>query len=402
MRLQSVRAALCSMPQRRNESRTTRFAAWMKGPEFNGFGRKAVRSMSLATVVLGLPKSAWPQVQEKAAAPVSQIENQIKQHPNSSNLYVELGLAFWHENDYAHAFEAFQHAVKLGPSSAQAHNWLGAALMQQGDFPGAITEFKKAVALNAKYARAYTNLGSATAKNGDVSGAVVFFQKALSLEPSDLAAHLNLGIALREKGDSKTALAHLQSVTKREPNNVTALYLLGQTLQQSGNLAGAIETFEDLLRINPEFREGYYALGVALKQEAAALHKPRQPAASPADDLFRKGQQAAARGELKQAEQLLGGALDKDTNHAEAHNLLGFVLGQQGDLTSALTHLGRAVALRPDRELLGNDPGGTVELDQSFLGGRTSRKLSVYSDKVPITIAVERTPRGRLGRARLE
>ena len=89
-----------------------------------GLGAKAVRSMSLATLVLGLPKSAWPQVQEKAPAPVSQIENQIKQHPNSPNLYVELGLAFWHENDYAHAFEAFQHAVKLGPSSAQAHNWL--------------------------------------------------------------------------------------------------------------------------------------------------------------------------------------------------------------------------------------------------------------------------------------
>src|SRR5947207_13489385 len=132
-----------------------------------GLGAKAVRSMSLATLILGLPKSAWPQVQEKTPAPVSQIENQIKQHPKSSNLYVELGLAFCHENDYAHAFEAFQHAVKLGPSSAQAHNWLGTSLMQQGDFPGAITEFKKAVALNAKYARAYMNLGSTMENKGN-------------------------------------------------------------------------------------------------------------------------------------------------------------------------------------------------------------------------------------------
>ncbi len=43
-----------------------------------------------------------------------------------------------------------------------------------------------------------------------------------------------------------------------------------------------------------------------------------------------------------------------------------------------------------------------MELDQSFLGGSTSRKLGASSDKVPITIAVERTPRGRLGRVRLE
>ncbi len=68
----------------------------------------------------------------------------------------------------------------------------------------------------------------------------------------------------------------------------------------------------------------------------------------------------------------------------------------------AWLHKLRRAMVRPDRELLGNDPGGTVELDQSFLGGRTSRKLSVSSDKVPITIAVERTPRGRLGRVRLE
>jgi ISXO2 transposase-like protein/transposase-like zinc ribbon protein len=68
----------------------------------------------------------------------------------------------------------------------------------------------------------------------------------------------------------------------------------------------------------------------------------------------------------------------------------------------AWLHKLRRAMVRPDRELLGNDPGGVVELDQSFLGGRTSRKLSVSSNKVPITIAVERTQRGRLGRARLE
>jgi len=68
----------------------------------------------------------------------------------------------------------------------------------------------------------------------------------------------------------------------------------------------------------------------------------------------------------------------------------------------AWLHKLRRAMVRPDRELLGNDPGGTVELDQSFLGGRTSRKPGRSSDKVPITIAVERSQRGRLGRARLE
>src|SRR4029077_6804748 len=132
------------------------------------------------------------------------------------------------------------------------------------------------------------------------------------------------------------------------PSNANVQYELGQTLRQSGDLAGAISAFEKALQIDPELREGYYALGVALKQESASTRKPSAVPASPADDLYKRGQEAAARGDLDAARQQLTEALGLDEGNAEAHSLLGFVLGQQGDLTSALIHLQRAVALRPD------------------------------------------------------
>lgn len=68
----------------------------------------------------------------------------------------------------------------------------------------------------------------------------------------------------------------------------------------------------------------------------------------------------------------------------------------------AWLHKLRRAMVRPDRELLGNQPGLVVELDQSFLGGRSTGKQGGSSDKAPITIAVERTTGGRLGRVRLE
>jgi hypothetical protein len=43
-----------------------------------------------------------------------------------------------------------------------------------------------------------------------------------------------------------------------------------------------------------------------------------------------------------------------------------------------------------------------VELDQSILGGQGKGKKGGSSEKFPVTIAVERTPRGRLGRVRLD
>jgi transposase-like protein len=64
----------------------------------------------------------------------------------------------------------------------------------------------------------------------------------------------------------------------------------------------------------------------------------------------------------------------------------------------AWLHKLRRAMVRPDRELL----DGVVELDQSFVGGRSAGKRGPSSDKAPITIAVERDERGRLGRVRLE
>ncbi len=64
----------------------------------------------------------------------------------------------------------------------------------------------------------------------------------------------------------------------------------------------------------------------------------------------------------------------------------------------AWLHKLRRAMVRPDRELL----TGTVELDQSFLGGRSKGRAGASSDKAPITIAVERESLGRLGRVRLE
>ena len=64
----------------------------------------------------------------------------------------------------------------------------------------------------------------------------------------------------------------------------------------------------------------------------------------------------------------------------------------------AWLHKLRRAMVRPERELL----RGVVELDQSFLGGRSHGRLGGSTEKAPITIAVERLPSGRLGRARLD
>jgi tetratricopeptide (TPR) repeat protein len=246
------------------------------------------------------------------------------------------------------AIALYREILQRNPKSAETHNWLGVAFAEKSNLIDAIAEFRKSVALDPKLARAWTNLGSALARSGEVQESVRAFGRALECNRDDPASHMNLAVALRANGDTKGAVEHLRYVAAKRPEDAGVQYELGQTLRQAGNTEVAVEAFETALQINPELREGYYNLGVTLKQIAAARRPPNSPARSPGADAFERAQQSSARGDLKAAKEQLEQALQADTGYAEAHNLLGFILGQERDLKGAIEQLHRAIELRPD------------------------------------------------------
>ena len=319
-------------------------------------GRLAATSVALLLSATGAAAQAQgsarppgaPAAQTKPADPVPQLERALAKTPDDPKVNLALGVAYLERGDAARALERLRHAVKVAPDFADAHNWLGVALLDGADFPQGIASLRKAIALDPKHTRAYANLGLALAKSGELDEAVEVFRKALALDPESIAAHFNLGMALREKGDLEAALQHLRRVVEADRDNAATHYELGQTLRQSGELGGAIAAFERALEIDPELREGYYSLGAALKQQGAAARKPAPPASSTADGAVERAKTAAAGGDLRTAEGALVEALRLDANHAEAHTLQGYVLGQQGNLSAALPHLQRATVLRPE------------------------------------------------------
>lgn len=64
----------------------------------------------------------------------------------------------------------------------------------------------------------------------------------------------------------------------------------------------------------------------------------------------------------------------------------------------AWLHKLRRAMVRPDRDRL----SGMVEVDETFLGGRSTGKAGASTDKVPVRIAVERLGPQKLGRVRFE
>jgi tetratricopeptide (TPR) repeat protein len=211
-----------------------------------------------------------------------------------------------------------------------------------------VPQLEQALAKNPDDPKINLALGLAYLDRSDVAQAIPVLRKAVTLEPGSIRAHFALGMALRETGDLEAALDHLRRVVQADPGNAAVHYEFGQTLRHRGELGDATTSFERALEINPEMREGYFALGATLKQQSATARKPAPPASSPADEAVKRARAAAERNDLKAATEALAEALQRDPDHAEAHTLQGFVLGQQRNLSGALPHLQRATTLRPE------------------------------------------------------
>src|SRR3979490_1952876 len=64
---------------------------------------RIARSLGLVVFLAGSLLPCRAQVSENKPASVTQIQDEIKQHPGHSKLHVALGLAYWDHNDYPHA-----------------------------------------------------------------------------------------------------------------------------------------------------------------------------------------------------------------------------------------------------------------------------------------------------------
>src|SRR5204862_4187154 len=86
---------------------TLSFVALTVGPGSMDSRAKVNRTLGLVVLLVGSILPGRAQLSKNEPASVSQIQDEIKQHPDSPKLYVALGLAYWDRNDFSDALEAF-------------------------------------------------------------------------------------------------------------------------------------------------------------------------------------------------------------------------------------------------------------------------------------------------------
>jgi tetratricopeptide (TPR) repeat protein len=249
------------------------------------------------------------------------------------------------------AIREFELALQRQPSLAAVHMGLGNALASLGRNEEALARYEQAMAICPRLPEAEFAAGFVLARTGNPEDAELRYRRALTLRPDFAAAWVNLGSLLREQGREVYAEAALLRAVELRPDMI------------SGWVNLAILERE---RRRPDKAENYLRKAFALNPEQV-------------ETLVAWCQFRAAERDLAGAWQWLRWALSREPDNAEAVNMHGILLHQEGRFEEAIAVFERA-------ETLGNRAAASNRGNSLLDLGRMDEALRAQE------LAVERDP----------
>ncbi len=139
-------------------------------------------------------------------------------NPISAEDYYNLGLAYYHQNDYKRAIADYDKAIQLKPDYVEAYYNRGLAYV--GDPGRAIADYDKAIQLRPDYSDAYANRGLAYYNKGDYDRAIADYDEAIQLAPPGRGGvvYYVRGLAYERKGENDKAVADFKKAIELTSN----------------------------------------------------------------------------------------------------------------------------------------------------------------------------------------
>jgi tetratricopeptide (TPR) repeat protein len=303
------------------------------------------------------------------------LETAATSRPQSADVLVDLGVAFFYLEQYQKAIVLLGKALSLEPNNARAHSLLGKTYFQVGEFQKADDELKTTLRLTPKdYEVTYT-LGLALLKRQQLAAAKQLYNEMVAQLGNRPQLRVLIGRAYRETGFLAEAIDEFKQAIALDPRLERVHYYLGITyLLKDGmtRLADARVEFEKELAGYPnEFFANYY-LGIThiiegqWRQAVAPLENASRALPNNPDPYFYLGQAYQSIGEFPQAIEALKKAIayNPDLSHNDyqvtnAHFRLGQSLLKAGQTAEAEKELQiasdlKSKAFKSDEAKLGN------------------------------------------------
>lgn len=257
--------------------------------------------------------------------------------------------------DLQGAIQGYLAILEKHPARVDVRSNLGAAYSALGRYEEAIEQYKRALTIEPANAAIRFNLSMAYYKAAwftEASTELERFVASSPESPQKVNARVVLADCQIRLGQYKKAIDVLSPITDADPSNRTVAYLLGSALIGDGQLNKGQEIIDRVFR-DDDSAEAHLLMGSILlvADDAQGALKEVQRAL----ELNAKlpgvqawyGRSLMRLGDTEKAKAAFRTELAVNANDFEANLYLGVLLRQDKQLDEALSHLQRAIQLRP-------------------------------------------------------
>lgn len=252
----------------------------------------------------------------------------IAARPEDNVARYNLGKTYVELKQLDDAVDQFRAVVKNDPKAADARNNLANTLLGLEKVDEAVSILREGIVLLPHNSELQRTLGLSLITLGHFEEAVTHLQKAVALDKGDAKAHANLGLALVSIGRAKEACVQYEAALA-VPDGLDlemrrAVHIsCGTELLKLGEIAQAKEHFGKAVDCDPANVQVRYAV---------------------ADVLMQSGQVADAVAQLETA-------ILREPAFAEAHCALGLAYARQGRADEARAAVQKSIQLDPGNQV---------------------------------------------------
>lgn len=247
----------------------------------------------------------------------------------------------------AEAERAYRHILKHHPGHAASLHLLGVLALQAGHLEEARGLVTAALENDGASPLYHVSLGDILRRQGRMAEAAACFRNLVLLRPDLADGWINFGLALRELGRAERAAAALRRGVALVPDSAPGHANLGLMLGQDG-----AASFRCAILCDPGIAEAYANLG-ALQADPAVLRHALVLRPQAAASWYAL---AGALGDTAAEDKLAAcrAALVCQPDYGRAHNLIGLIEVERGDLAGAARRYRRALACEPNPAFYAN------------------------------------------------
>jgi len=207
----------------------------------------------------------------------------VKMHPESAEMWANLGLMEHEGGDYAGAIKSFQQAIRLKPVLYVPNLFIGIDSMQTGNTSQAIQFLLKAERMNKTDPEAALELGRAYSAAGNFPAAARAFTRATELDPKQSKAWLGKGMAYLDQVEEDA-----RKLSTDGPHSSYAQALYAESMARQSRYIEAAEGFKKAITAQPQppclhAEFGFMYLKQQKLQDAESEFKQENPACGLAD-----------------------------------------------------------------------------------------------------------------------